>query len=184
MPVASKVGSLGDYRGTMSSKWGVNHSIFVDFNEFRVPQLGYDCTIISLPENRKTLVSSACVPCPRSRMYGCAYRALAAHPRRYRCRLIAPGKLCRLSKSSSHDCGDRSNFLRCDMRRDDADVGKLVVRLCAGHSGMFPCFLGGMLARLVRSARSAFTTCTRVAAGSITPSSSPRSAARNGLATL
>lgn len=53
-----------------------------------------------------------------------------------------------------------------------------------GYSGMFPCFLAGMVARFVLSARSAFTTATRVAAGSITPSSSPRSAARNGLATL
>ena len=30
---------------------------------------------------------------------------------------------------------------------------------------MFPCFFGGRLARLVRSALSAFTTATRVAAG-------------------
>lgn len=52
------------------------------------------------------------------------------------------------------------------------------------YSGMFPCFFGGRLARLVRSARSALVTATRVAAGSMTPSSSPRSAARNGLATL
>ena len=35
----------------------------------------------------------------------------------------------------------------------------------AGHSGMFPCFLGGRMARFVRSARSPFTTATRVAAG-------------------
>jgi hypothetical protein len=52
------------------------------------------------------------------------------------------------------------------------------------HRGMFPCFFGGRFARFVRSARSAFTTETRVAAGSMTPSSSPRSAARNGDATL
>jgi hypothetical protein len=52
------------------------------------------------------------------------------------------------------------------------------------HSGMFPCFFGGSVARLVLSARSAFTTATRVAAGSMTPSSSPRSAARKGDATL
>ena len=52
------------------------------------------------------------------------------------------------------------------------------------HSGMFPCFFGGRLARLVRSARSALMMATRVAAGSMMPSSSPRSAARNGEATL
>lgn len=52
------------------------------------------------------------------------------------------------------------------------------------YSGMFPCFFGGWLARLVRSARNDLITDTRVAAGSITPSSSPRSAAKNGLATL
>ena len=52
------------------------------------------------------------------------------------------------------------------------------------HSGMFPCFFGGRLARFVRSARSALMMATRVAAGSMMPSSSPRSAARNGEATL
>lgn len=52
------------------------------------------------------------------------------------------------------------------------------------YSGMFPCFLGGNDARLPRSERKALMTATRVAAGSITPSSSPRSAAKNGLATL
>jgi hypothetical protein len=52
------------------------------------------------------------------------------------------------------------------------------------HRGMFPCFFGGRLARLVLRARNAFTTVMRVAAGSITPSSSPRSAARKGEATL
>ena len=65
-------------------------------------------------------------------------------------------------------------------RRRDAPRGRSLDR----HSGMFPCFLGGRLARFVRSARSALITATRVAAGSITPSSSPRSAARNGDATL
>lgn len=58
------------------------------------------------------------------------------------------------------------------------------LRQVGGHSGMFPCFLGGRLERLERSARSALITVVRVAAGSMTPSSSPRSAARKGLATL
>lgn len=51
------------------------------------------------------------------------------------------------------------------------------------HRGMFPCFFGGRLARLVLRARSALMIATRVAAGSMMPSSSPRSAARKGLAT-
>lgn len=67
-------------------------------------------------------------------------------------------------------------------------LGAVRLAGCGGHgasySGMLPCFLGGRLARFVRSARSALVTETRVAAGSMTPSSSPRSAARNGEATL
>lgn len=109
---------------------------------------------------------------------GSADRALAEHPR-----ILRP---LRLSGTNAIAFGDH--------RFDDRDYGSqlfgsgvashhpdlLVVR----HSGMFPCFFGGKLARLVRRARRALTTVTRVAAGSMTPSSSPRSAARNGLATL
>ncbi len=50
--------------------------------------------------------------------------------------------------------------------------------------GMFPCFLGGSVARLPRRARRALMTETRVACGWMMPSSSPRSAARYGDATL
>jgi hypothetical protein len=49
---------------------------------------------------------------------------------------------------------------------------------------MFPCFLGGSDARLVRKALSALMIEILVAAGSMTPSSSPLSAAKNGEATL
>ena len=38
------------------------------------------------------------------------------------------------------------------------------------HSGMFPCFFGGRLPRLFRSARSARITCARVSCGEITRS--------------
>ena len=31
-----------------------------------------------------------------------------------------------------------------------------------GHRGMFPCFLGGSVARFVRNARSAWVSCSRV----------------------
>lgn len=74
--------------------------------------------------------------------------------------------------------GHGRHFLVRGISRDDA--GKLV----RAHSGMFPCFFGGCEARFERSERSARVTMTRVAAGSMIESSSPRSAARNGDATL
>ena len=52
----------------------------------------------------------------------------------------------------------------------------------APYSGMLPCFFGGKVARLLRSARSACETATRVRDGGITPSTYPRSAAVYGLA--
>lgn len=69
---------------------------------------------------------------------------------------------------------------------DDAQVDgeSIRCRWLRCHSGMFPCFFGGRLARLPLRARNALMMATRVAAGSMMPSSSPRSAARNGLATL
>ena len=72
---------------------------------------------------------------------------------------------------------DGSLFFWRDTAGDEANVIEI-------HSGMFPCFLGGRLARFPRRARIALITATRVAAGSMMPSSSPRSAAKNGLATL
>ncbi len=39
-----------------------------------------------------------------------------------------------------------------------------------GHSGMFPCFLGGSVSRLVRSSRSTRVTSARVSCGVITAS--------------
>lgn len=77
-------------------------------------------------------------------------------------------------------CG-RGTGRHGDSRGICRDAG---TRCTITHSGMFPCFLAGRLERLVRRARRALITATRVAAGSMTPSSSPRSAARNGLATL
>ena len=43
-------------------------------------------------------------------------------------------------------------------------------RLALAHSGMFPCFFGGSVSRLVRSIRSAWTTYRRVYDGGITES--------------
>jgi hypothetical protein len=72
--------------------------------------------------------------------------------------------------------GDHSEGCGCVIRS--------LVRWQVAHRGIFPCFFAGCDSRLVRSARSALITTTRVAAGSMMPSSSPRSAARNGDATL
>ena len=105
----------------------------------------------------------------------------AAHRRRGRLPAIQL-----LRHSAEHD-GDRGNVRRCWIAGNDGEARCLpLVRefVWLDHSGIFPCFLGGKVARLVLRARNAFTTATRVAAGSMTPSSSPRSAARNGLATL
>jgi hypothetical protein len=38
------------------------------------------------------------------------------------------------------------------------------------HSGMFPCFFGGSVCRLLASTRSALVTCTRVCDGGMTAS--------------
>src|SRR5690606_29571823 len=87
--------------------------------------------------------------------------------------------------------GDGGEFGFAGVAGGDAEVCRHVVggircHVVVGHhhKGMFPCFLGGVATRLVRRARSALVMATRVAAGSMTPSSSPRSAARKGLATL
>ncbi len=50
--------------------------------------------------------------------------------------------------------------------------------LVLAHSGMFPCFFGGRLSRLVRSSRRARMISVRVSCGWITASTYPRSAAR------
>jgi hypothetical protein len=82
-------------------------------------------------------------------------------------------------------CGIRPGIRSSPRSRPRGDSSVIVTHgVILTHRGMFPCFFAGRLARFVFSARSAFTTATLVAAGSITPSSSPRSAARNGLATL
>ena len=70
--------------------------------------------------------------------------------------------------------GDQGGELHVvGLATDHADVG--------GHSGMFPCFLAGREALLVRSVRSARTTWERVVDGAMTASTYPRSAASYGL---
>jgi len=79
------------------------------------------------------------------------------------------------------DSDNGSQLLRSRVTGFYLDV---LVEFSAHYSGMFPCFLGGVEARLLFRAARALITETRVAAGSMMPSSSPRSAARYGLATL
>ena len=45
-----------------------------------------------------------------------------------------------------------------------------VARVCAGHSGMFPCFFGGSVSRLLRSSRSTRVISARVSCGAMTAS--------------
>src|SRR5690606_1809900 len=92
---------------------------------------------------------------------------------------------------AGEDGGDGGEFGVAGVAAEHSEVrrhvaGGILCRVVARHlySGMFPCLFGGVATRLVRSALSALVTATRVAAGSMTPSSSPRSAARKGLATL
>lgn len=59
----------------------------------------------------------------------------------------------------------RSEFLSVGVTGYDLELGSV-----AAHSGMFPCFFGGKVCRLLRSARSAWITCDLVSAGIITRS--------------
>ena len=131
-------------------------------------------------------------PCSRARIHRRSDAALAALPGAHPRSLASLVVFETLNHRGDHG-GDRSELRRCGVTCHDRELGRrrrrgVIHGIARGalrcHRGMFPCFLGGRLARFVRRALSAFTTTTRVAAGSITPSSSPRSAARNGDATL
>src|SRR5450759_1472086 len=97
--------------------------------------------------------------------------ARAIHPGGGRCGrgLVLPGGRGR--GETGDECSELG-VVRCtpdhpDVRRHLRPVVP-VARF--GHSGMFPCFLGGRPALLVRSARSARTICSRVSDGRITAS--------------
>ena len=66
----------------------------------------------------------------------------------------------------------RSELLRAGFASHDANGLRLGGSIAASrvHRGMFPCFLGGRLSRLVRSSRRALMTSRRVSAGAITAS--------------
>src|SRR5690606_10585792 len=89
------------------------------------------------------------------------------------------GRLLLAERLGEHG-DERGELLLGGMPAQHLDLQGLLCLFRGGHSGMFPCFLGGSSARLPRRARNAFAIDTRVLAGSMMPSISPRSAARNG----
>ena len=114
-----------------------------------------------------------------------ASRALRPRPGGLRRVFTFPLLCCEFLEHAREHGGNRRQIHGIGISRNDSDV-RLDALVCgrAAHSGMFPCFFGGCTARFVRSARNPLITAIRVAAGSMMPSSSPRSAARNGDATL
>lgn len=70
------------------------------------------------------------------------------------------------------DGGEGREFLLRRVARHDGQQGGIVggTILLDAHSGMFPCFLAGLAARLSRSARSPRTICSRVSDGAMTAS--------------
>src|SRR5690606_10681287 len=95
-----------------------------------------------------------------------------------------PGAVVDLLAGGGEPGGDDARhqggeLLLVDLAADDphepGDVavlaeGRLVVAVRRAHSGMFPCFLAGSCARLVRSARSPRTIWARVSDGAMTAS--------------
>lgn len=130
--------------------------------------------------------AGVCGPCSRARRNRATHRTRAESPPvNGRLEQFSPARSL-LGNHRDDDGVRRSEFVVGGIACHDAHAGGRGIRRIVrpGHSGMFPCFLGGRLARLPLRARSALMIATRVAAGSMMPSSSPRSAARNGLATL
>src|SRR3954447_24701321 len=65
--------------------------------------------------------------------------------------------VCGLTEREVVLLGPGQNVLECRTHRPPPGI-----TLAQGYSGMLPCFFGGRVSRLVRSARSALTTCARV----------------------
>lgn len=111
----------------------------------------------------------------------CGARAPGA-PLAARCRLRARCGVRSSGVACCHHGHERRQLLGRQVAADhpqhrrDRCCGRLLGgvgrrrRLVAHQSGMFPCFLGGSVSRLVRSRRSALVTSARVCDGSITPS--------------
>src|SRR5690606_17274473 len=99
---------------------------------------------------------------------GCAKGTLGALPRRD-VWLFGDSILGLLRVGIGDHSHEGREFFLVGGAADDPDSGRL--RGGVGHSGMFPCFLGGSSARLPLSDRNAFAIDTRVLAGSMMPSS-------------
>lgn len=82
--------------------------------------------------------------------------------------VVAGGRPCRDDARHERRQLDVVGLTAHDAQRGRGEVPRLPGS--AAHSGMFPCFLAGSEARLVRSARSARTIWTRVWDGSMTAS--------------
>jgi hypothetical protein len=68
------------------------------------------------------------------------------------------------------DGDQRRDLLGGRVASDELQRRRVCLELVAAHNGMFPCFFGGSVSRLVRSARRAFVTFIRVFDGVITVS--------------
>ena len=139
----------------------------------------------SIEGERPSVLPAEAAPGARARNERGSDRSLRSRPGGGR-RLFAFSLLRReFLEHAGQDGRHGRELFRIRIAGNDFEVGlDNVVGCWSRHSGMFPCFFGGCTARLVRSARIPLITTMRVAAGSMTPSSSPRSAARNGDATL
>ena len=69
-------------------------------------------------------------------------------------------------REGGDDDGQRGELLGGGFPAHDTKQRALVLP----HSGMFPCFLGGSVWRLLASTRNALVTCTRVCDGGMTAS--------------
>ncbi len=69
----------------------------------------------------------------------------------------------RLRRHHDRECGE---LFRRRLPSNDAQQGTHFL----AHNGMFPCFLGGRVWRLLARTRNALVTCTRVCDGGITAS--------------
>jgi hypothetical protein len=83
-------------------------------------------------------------------------------PRTHRSRTFP----CTTLRHCRYDDGQRGELLRRRLPLDHSQERALVLT----HNGMFPCFFGGRVWRLLASTRSALVTWTRVCEGGITAS--------------
>ncbi len=104
-----------------------------------------------------------------------AHEALAARPARGARR----GGLLLAATEAREDGDERGDLLGRRVADDLDGLRRRLLRrgVVGRHSGMFPCFFAGRVSRLVRRARRARLTFSRVLLGVMTVSTYPRSAA-------